>query len=62
MEVTNTYSSNLNLFASGSVKRKLAAVEYAKRLITIYENLTVEVNDLKIFQRVVREVAFIAIE
>jgi hypothetical protein len=44
------------------VKRKLAAVEYAKRLITIYENLTVEVNDLKIFQRVVREVAFIAIE
>lgn len=61
-QICDIYYENLRSFASGSKERKEAVIEYARRLILIYENLTTEVADQKIFQKIIREVSFIAIE
>ena len=61
-QICDIYYENLRSFASGSKERKEAVIEYARRLILIFENLTTEVADQKIFQKIIREVSFIAIE
>jgi hypothetical protein len=40
-KIAQIYANNLKLYKSGSVKRKKAAVEYSRRLVGIYDGLTV---------------------
>jgi protein transport protein SEC31 len=61
-EIANIYWLNIGRLRSGTVDRKAAALEYGRRLLAIFEGITVEVADSRIFHKLVKEVAFIALE
>jgi hypothetical protein len=60
--ITELYFDSLRKLESGTLERKHTAVEYARRLVMIHDHMTVEARNVKLFQKIVREVAFIAIE
>jgi hypothetical protein len=60
--IAQIYASSLKHFVSGSLERKRTVVEYARRLVGIYEGLTVEVAECRDYNQLLREAMFIAVE